>query len=1437
MSEISQKMGFDASQAITTLGNLDKAIQAMNASVSASPAAFTAFNTKAGKTVAALKHLQSNAKAAAAELQKVANLQGKTGAAVAPKQSAGAGAVGTTPKPPDLSSYIAQLQEMFRVSGSASKEQKRAFQSAITAAAEYAAKHKKSAADIASTNARMAENMTGTANKMANALASISKKAKILPPDTSAYVKKVQALIPLVKNATERQKRAWQSLSSKIATEAKRAGMSVREMAAINRQLGQSLTGSANKIANDMQKMQGSAKQTAKVWTVSWETMARVVATQVIVRALSAIRQQLREGVQDAIAFQKAVAEIATISEGGLGGLGEIGNLVSRVASEWNTTLADTAEAAYQTVSNQIAKSEEDVESFLGTAAKFAKITKTDMSTAVNLLSGTLNAFGKEVGEAESVAAKFFSTIKLGRTRAEELAQSIGSIQPIAGQLGIAMEELNAGVATLTIQGLKTDKVVTQLRGVMQSFLKPTGEMEAAMRTLGFATGEQMLRAFNLQEAMKLLKGTTDGSAQSFAKLVPRVRGMTGGIGLAEDASGSFTNSLNEQRVALGEYDAALLLVTGTAAEKTTKAFNQLKITLATTFGVATLERFAHHLGNINALLTPDSTIISKAIDEVVEMRRSAVNTELELELSLISTREKYYAQMAATARSAYFEAVDAANEANVELVAGTEWALDAIQAPIDAAVAGIKKAAEGIRDAIDASKALGASSLAKTQDILFQRSVARAKDDPVLQIELLRQKGSKASLAAQELATKGKLKEAKVEYGIFLATNKQSHAIIVSSLRLQKTQKSLAAKRDLAGKGYVQGLMRSKVSRQQEVDLDKELAWGQDRFNKALNVGEQVLADSAKGLNKSAREMVVYQARLNALKKTIIETQKQTASGKLTPDDQEALLEKNVKLIAEYGKALDEGVNKFAKDVNPVVRKLFQDIQNINRDVEIETLLNVPANMQSVFDTVRAAAKTYFDASPIGFKIFVQIKGLDVSTPALTDAARVQYTEIQEENARATSKFAEAQEVLRTHLAGTSVAADEMIKKRGKTSEFYNSIYKEMKKISEGEFNLASLDKFLAKLDEGSAKGALGIKAIAVGIRKLRKVVEDIPEKPILKGTFEQYATDSIGFDRYREKAAAAKIAAEELAKSAAVKPQVNLGPVDLTGDIKVFEGLDTAAQQTADSINEVVVETRAEQLALENLSRSLLGLPPLELELEPQVQTQAADPQTAKQAEVAAFTMAEQAKRLQLDQTSAKMSTLQAEADVNPVVPKVDTQPFIMMINGVRHEVEDLPRKVNESINAAGVLQDQVSSVSGAATSVTSSVGGITTALEGSISAAQRLIATLSQAQSMSGPVTASKGGRIGYFASGGRGTDTIPAMLSEGEFVTNAKSSRRFFSQLQAMNAGRTPVYRESGGSTTNIGDVSINVNESSSPRQTGREVMQAFRRETRRGSGRI
>ena len=102
----------------------------------------------------------------------------------------------------------------------------------------------------------------------------------------------------------------------------------------------------------------------------------------------------------------------------------------------------------------------------------------------------------------------------------------------------------------------------------------------------------------------------------------------------------------------------------------------------------------------------------------------------------------------------------------------------------------------------------------------------------------------------------------------------------------------------------------------------------------------------------------------------------------------------------------------------------------------------------------------------------------------------------------------------------------------------------------------------------------------------------------------------------------------------------------------------------------------------------------------------------------------------------------------------------------------------------------------------------------------------------ESMNRQISRALGGSA-YLANGGRGTDTIPAMLSPGEMVMNSAASRKFASQLVAMNAGKTSA-SQNAGNTTNVGDISVTVNSNGSGKEIARDVMGSIKRELRKGT---
>ncbi len=683
-----------------------------------------------------------------------------------------------------------------------------------------------------------------------------------------------------------------------VATKLDATNVAATQAASAMNKVGTAATAAGTNAAN---AANNAAEKTHK-WTISWQTLSRVIATQAIVRALSAIRNALSAAVTGAIDFQRSVAEIGTIA-GGLGGLEKIEDMALRVSNTFNVGLADATEAAYQTVSNQIASTEKDVESFLSSAAKFSKITKTDMTTAVNLLSGTLNAFGKEVSETEDVAAKFFNTIKLGRTRAEELAQGMGTINPIAHKLGISMEELNAAVATLTIQGLKTDKVVTQIRGSMQAFLKPTTDMIDAMKELGFESGEQVFEAHNLQEAIKAITATTDGSAAAVAKLFPRIRGLTGVLGLASDESNHFNRSLEEQKEALGKvYDKAYHLIITTDAEKVTKAMNRLKNVFVDVFGQKFLQGASKLFGILEGFATSEVEHIIKAYDERGKAQADLLTKELQNEKDSLAERAKLLAQYAATARKEFIAAANAAEDANKVIAASTKWAIDSMMGPVDAAISVITKATGAARELMNDFATETANSLEKVQDTVFARAVTTA-DDPNVKVFMLRRKSAeealKAQVAAASATTKEELAAAKALQASSRAYNDQAFSI---SRSIKKKYENGKATRDLTKREL-------ELQKKQTGQVTQDLIIRQDRYQKALGKGEEAVKDNTKGLAEAGRGIVEYRANLDTLIKKMQEAQEAASDKDLTPEDQ-------VKLAKEAQVAVDNYLDSYTKGI-----------------------------------------------------------------------------------------------------------------------------------------------------------------------------------------------------------------------------------------------------------------------------------------------------------------------------------------------------------------------------------------------------------------------------------------------------------------------------------------------------------------------------------------
>jgi len=196
--------------------------------------------------------------------------------------------------------------------------------------------------------------------------------------------------------------------------------------------------------------------------------------------------------------------------------------------------------------------------------------------------------------------------------------------------------------------------------------------------------------------------------------------------------------------------------------------------------------------------------------------------------------------------------------------------------------------------------------------------------------------------------------------------------------------------------------------------------------------------------------------------------------------------------------------------------------------------------------------------------------------------------------------------------------------------------------------------------------------------------------------------------------------------------------------------------------------------------------------------------------------------------EQVSTQENIIKLRAEFEPGAVEALTQQLQTV---TQQGAEPLKTSLNESnqstINANG-------SVGQLASSTTQLVGRA----DAAAAAYERLAAAARRAAAAGG--NAYHGGRVAYRQIGGpitRGQDTQLTATSPGEFIINSRSSRQFFSQLQAINNGQEPACRERGGPVTNIGDINVNVHTGrggESSGQMGRDIATVLRRELRRNT---
>ena len=276
--------------------------------------------------------------------------------------------------------------------------------------------------------------------------------------------------------------------------------------------------------------------------------------------------------------FEKSMSEVFTLLPGISGAaMDDMEGQVLNFAKEFGTLPDEVVPALYSALSAGVPA--DSVFDYMETATKLATGGVTDLETAVDGLSSVVNAYGADVITAGEASDIIFTAVKRGKTTVDEIASSISNVTPIASALGVGFDEVGAGLAVLTAQGVPTAQATTQLRSAMAELGKEGSIADKTFRDLTGISFTQFIEdGGDLTEGLLIMADEAESAGGSVIDMFGSVEAGGAVLGLTKDGAAAMIDVMGDMGASAGATDEAYATMADTMSFK----FDQIKATVQT---------------------------------------------------------------------------------------------------------------------------------------------------------------------------------------------------------------------------------------------------------------------------------------------------------------------------------------------------------------------------------------------------------------------------------------------------------------------------------------------------------------------------------------------------------------------------------------------------------------------------------------------------------------------------------------------------------------------------------------------------------------------------------------------------------------------------------------------------------------------------------------
>lgn len=274
--------------------------------------------------------------------------------------------------------------------------------------------------------------------------------------------------------------------------------------------------------------------------------------------------------------FETGMHKVYTIADKSVVPVDKMRQAILNLSNQTGISATDIANNVYDAIS--AGQKTGDAVNFVRESTELATAGFATAGQTLDVLTSIYNAYGQTAKDVTKDSDILIATQNIGKTTVGQLSQNIGLLIPVAKESGVQLNQVGAGLALMTKQGIQTSEAITNYKAMLSELNSTGSKSDKILRKITGESFEELIKkGKTVGDILNILNEYAKKNNMKLGDMFGNIRSVTGALALAGNGGKDFNDILKQMNNSTGSTKKAFDEMSNTTQYNFKKAINQAK--------------------------------------------------------------------------------------------------------------------------------------------------------------------------------------------------------------------------------------------------------------------------------------------------------------------------------------------------------------------------------------------------------------------------------------------------------------------------------------------------------------------------------------------------------------------------------------------------------------------------------------------------------------------------------------------------------------------------------------------------------------------------------------------------------------------------------------------------------------------------------------------